>query len=111
MNPKGNPQNLKPRKKGDPPLPGCGRPKDSARIADAARAFLSETDPATGLPKMRQIMQWMYEQAKKGDVSAVRWLTDRAYGQPTATTELSVSTRPEDSQIAQWLKEQRGEAK
>lgn len=85
-----NPQNMIPRKKGDPPLPGAGRPKGSlnSKTILAQMLGLKETvkHPVTGKEKKMTQLELInlkqLEKARKGDLGAYNALLDRFEGRP-----------------------------
>lgn len=85
-----NPENMIPRKKGDPALPGAGRPKGSLNSKTILRKLLGikETvvDPFTDKPrKMTQlelITLKQLEKARNGNLNSYQALLNRYEGMP-----------------------------
>lgn len=68
----GTPENLKPFKKGQSGNPN-GRPKVLPEITNALYEEIGEDG-------IRQVLQALHKEAKKGNVRAIQELLDRAYG-------------------------------
>lgn len=82
-------QNLKPRAKGDPPLPGAGRPKGSLNVKTVLAKFLKVKtegpDPFNPNKKVKLtqldiIVLKQVEKAQKGDTAAFNAVMDRWEG-------------------------------
>jgi hypothetical protein len=100
---------LKMMEKGDPPLPGGGRPKGSSTISAKFKKFLEGVEDYTlkdgTVVKMTReeiLMFRLYAVALKGDdtlageskgvsIAAIREIHDRTHGKPLQTTELNAN--------------------
>lgn len=88
--------NLKLQKKGDPPLPGAGRPKGSQSLKTVlARIFALKEDVTpemlpilkrrTKLTQLEILTYMQVAKARKGDTRAYQELMDRGFGKPEQT--------------------------
>jgi hypothetical protein len=75
--------------KGDPPLPGGGRPKKLPQIDALMALVLGNDDGNPNSGEAKAIMDAMVKQAKKGNVAAAMLLINRGYGMPKQPVELS----------------------
>lgn len=92
--------NLRPRKQGDPALPGAGRPK-MRPLTEACQAILERTvkgDPQ-GRTYAEAIAAALAEKALKGDLRAFAELADRAEGR-VAQAENAADQRREAEELA-----------
>jgi len=85
-NPKSK-KNLIYKKKGDKPNPNVGRKPKLPAIEEVLAKVLSQEK--NGVSVFEGIVIAMTNKALKGDVQAVRWLTDRGYGLPSQKHELT----------------------
>ena len=76
---RGNPQNLKPFKKGVSGNPK-GRPKKGSAIADILNEIGVAPDDKTGIENRRVMLTKVYMMAKNGDMAAVHFIADRTEG-------------------------------
>lgn len=82
----GNPQNLKPFKKGQSGNPK-GRPKKLPKLDELLAEVLG--DDSAGSTVAEQILRSLEKQARKGNVKAAELLLDRGYGKVKQSMELS----------------------
>lgn len=88
-NPRGNPQNLKPFKKGQSGNPkGGGKPKKLPQLDVILKNILGSQDKE-GRTQAELIIQALTNSAKKGDVKAADLLLNRSYGKVKESVELS----------------------
>lgn len=88
MSKQGNEDNLKPRKKGDPALPGAGRPKGALNTRTLLKRMLSVKenyiDPKTGKRKKMTNLEIMLlrqmTKAKEGNLDSFNAIIDRYEG-------------------------------
>lgn len=99
----GVPENLKPRKKGDPALPGAGRP----RKIPALDVLLAEEfgDDEKGMGDARRLIRTLKQGALAGKLSATRLqtaerLADRLWGKARSNDTLSVRVQVVDEILA-----------
>jgi hypothetical protein len=74
----GNPQNLKPFKKGQ-----SGNPNGRPKLPDITEALEDEV----GDKGIREVLKALYKKAKAGDVRAIQELLDRSYGKSNQTID------------------------
>lgn len=88
-NPKGNPQNLKPFKKGNTASVGKGRPP---QIPDL-RALLCKVlgEEKQGMTAAEAILRAQVVKAIKGDTRAAEWLVEQGYGKVTQKMKITGS--------------------
>jgi hypothetical protein len=90
---------LKPRQKGMPKVEGSGRKKGTPNRSTIVAKWLAEMDTVTNpitklLEKMTvedAIVLAMLAKAKRGDISATRFLYDQRYGLQTQKIENEIS--------------------
>lgn len=100
---------LKMMEKGDPPLPGGGRPKGSSTISAKFKKFLEGVEKYTlpdgtvvEMTREEILMFRLYAVALKGDdtlageskgvsINAIKEIHDRTHGKPLQTTELNAN--------------------
>lgn len=91
-NPKGNPQNLRPWKKGQ-----SGNPKGAQKKLPALDKLMAEvlgsTDDDGEKSEAKAILQALINKAKKGDTRAAEILLDRGYGKPKEKLEITEEIR------------------
>jgi ribosomal protein L25 (general stress protein Ctc) len=95
----GVPENLKARKKGDPPLPGAGRPKKIPAL-DVLLADLFGEDEK-GKSAARDVLNTLKVAATRGKMSATRLraaevIADRVWGKPKSNDTLNVRVQAVD---------------
>ena len=78
-------------RKGQSGNPG-GRPKEK-KFHAALAAALSETDPKTGLPKLRRIAENLVDAAMKGDSWAIKEVADRSDGKAVQAVDLETDQK------------------
>ena len=78
---------IKVREKGDPGLPGAGRPKKIPEIETLLADVLNQEQG--GVSAAQAILLSMLKQAVKGNTQAAKILLERAYGMPKQPIEHS----------------------
>lgn len=99
MNKNGNPQTLKPRKKGDPPLPGGGRPIGSISFKNRLEKILNTKiafgDKITGKKHKKfpsdVICEILVKKALQGEDRSIKEIMDRVDGEPDKCFSLDLS--------------------
>lgn len=99
----GNPQNLKPFKKGHAPTPGGGRPKKIPAL-DALLADIFGEDEK-GKSAAREVLLTLKKAATSGKMSATRLraaevITDRMWGKPKSNDTLNVKVQAVEEILA-----------
>lgn len=89
----GVPENLKPRKKGDPALPGAGRPPKIPSIDKILAEEFGETEE--GKSAARELIRTLKKAALSGKMTVLRAqsaerLADRIWGKPKSNDTLNV---------------------
>lgn len=98
---RGRPQNLVPWKPGQSGNPG-GRPRRKP-ISDAYTAILEAQD-AKGVTGAQMIALAMFQQALKGNVQAVREITDRVEGALRQSVDVVFGSMT-DEELEEWIAE------
>lgn len=91
---RGNPQNLKPRQKGQPALKNAGRPKSQLpELQEALTEVLNKdcTVRGTRTTAIMAILDKMVQLARDGNIRAAELMLNYAYGKPNVKVEHSVS--------------------
>lgn len=97
----GNPQNLKPFKKGESGNPN-GRPPKLPAIDELLDEVLGKEED--GKPQAKAILEKLLSKAKGGDIRAIEILLDRAYGRSRQAVDLTskgeaINTPMTDAQV------------
>lgn len=93
--------------KGQSGNPG-GRPKRKP-ISDAYTALLDAIDPKTGLTGAQLVAQAMFLQAFKGNVQAVKEITDRVEGALRQSVDVVFGSMT-DEELEEWIAEHLADA-
>lgn len=97
---------MRSQQKGDPGLPGAGRPKKLPSLDVLLAQVLGTSDPdEAAKSEARTILEELVKSAKSGNVQAQIAVLDRAYGKPKQQIEAKVEvekvkyTLPDGTQI------------
>lgn len=90
-------KNLKPRRKGDPPLPGAGRPKGSVSLTKMLRELLAEL-PTKGAKRTRaeEFLRRAISFATAGDAQFAKIIFERAEGPVTQVHQVDANITSND---------------